>query len=92
MVLVSLQYTVSHKSLSMVLHRCLWYFAELVVAAALYPGSVLSTRLWFAFDDFVLVSTDRTSHGAGAGCFPQHTQETGYMSAGAGRHGCVEET
>lgn len=29
---------------------CLWYFAEVVLVAALQPGSVLSTLLWFAID------------------------------------------
>lgn len=58
-------------------------------------GSCLLFAAWFSFEHsavvcywcfFILFSTDRTSHGASAGCFPQHTQETSFMSSGAGRH------
>lgn len=63
-------------------------------------GSCCCSAAWNSFEHaavvcywcIVLLSTDRTSHGAGAGCFPQHTQETGYMSAGAGRQTHREET
>lgn len=71
----------------MVLHSQSVVFCRGGLCAAMKSGSALSCGLLLMF---VLFSTDRASHGTGAGCFPQHTQETGYMSAGAGRHGCRE--
>lgn len=89
---VSVLYTVYHKVLGMVLKSLpVFFFCRGGSCCRLVQFPALGCALMYYWCS-VSFSTDRASHGAGAGRVPQHTQETGYMSAGAGRHRCQNET